>query len=169
MSIDVSLAKRNEGIQYPFEESLSLGTIQYEMGDIHTEGDTEVSGTVMGVDGKILLEGRIDVLLSQLCDRCAEPFERSYRFGFSELFTDGQISEDSDDYPFQSERIDLEKMVQDCIVLQLPSVNLCMETCKGLCPVCGINRNHANCNCNIELSGPFGVLAGLMDRVKEDE
>ena len=38
MSIDVSLAKRNEGVQYPFEENLSLGTIPYEMGDIHTIG-----------------------------------------------------------------------------------------------------------------------------------
>ena len=169
MSIDVSLAKRNEGIPYPFSENLSIGTIPYEMGDIRTKGETAVNGTAMGADGKILLQGSIEVLLSQVCDRCAEPFERSYRFDFSELFTDGQPDEDSDDYPFQSERIDLERMVQDCIVLQLPAVNLCMETCRGLCPVCGINRNHANCNCNIEFSGPFGALAGLMDRMKEDE
>ncbi len=169
MSIDVSLAKRNEGIPYPFSEALTLGTIPFEMGDIHTVGETRIDGTAMGADKKVLLEGTVHVMLSQQCDRCAEPFERSYDFDFSELFTDGQIEEDSDDYPFQSDRIDLEKMVQDCIVLQLPAVNLCMETCKGLCPVCGINRNHATCNCNIEISGPFGVLAGLVDRVKEDE
>ena len=61
MSIDVSLAKRNEGVQYPFEENLSLGTIPYEMGDIHTIGETAVEGTAMGADGKILLNG------SKLC------------------------------------------------------------------------------------------------------
>ena len=169
MSIDVSLAKRNEGIAYPFSETILLGTIPYELGDISTVGETQISGTAIGVDRKILLEGKIRVMLSQLCDRCAEPFQRSYDFEFSDFFNDGQIEEDSDDYPFQSERIDLETMVQDCIVLQLPAINLCVETCRGLCPVCGINRNHAECNCNIEISGPFGSLAGLLDQMKEEE
>ena len=59
------------------------------MGDIHTTGETAVEGTAMGADGKILLNGSVVVLLSQVCDRCAELFEREYRFDFSELFIGG--------------------------------------------------------------------------------
>ena len=31
--------------------------------------------------------------------------------------------------------------------LALPMKPLCREDCRGLCPVCGINRNRETCSC----------------------
>ncbi|RKY75804.1 DUF177 domain-containing protein, partial [candidate division KSB1 bacterium] len=31
--------------------------------------------------------------------------------------------------------------------LEVPAKKLCMEDCKGLCPVCGKNLNTGSCSC----------------------
>jgi len=38
--------------------------------------------------------------------------------------------------------------------LALPMKPLCREDCKGLCPVCGINRNRETCTCQSEWVDP---------------
>ena len=43
--------------------------------------------------------------------------------------------------------------------LALPMKPLCVETCRGLCPACGINLNQASCECDTAWQDPR--LAGL--------
>ena len=40
---------------------------------------------------------------------------------------------------------DLEDLVHDAVLLELPIAPLCREGCRGLCPMCGINRNEKTC------------------------
>jgi uncharacterized protein len=38
---------------------------------------------------------------------------------------------------------------------------VCKETCKGICPVCGANRNEVNCGCDAvrgQVTAPGGVI-----------
>ena len=41
----------------------------------------------------------------------------------------------------------LEDILREQLLLQLPMQHICSETCKGICPVCGLNRNEAACTC----------------------
>ncbi|MBP3372181.1 MAG: DUF177 domain-containing protein [Clostridia bacterium] len=165
MSIDVSLALKNEGVQYPFSEKLELGVIECMYGNFETEGATAVSGTLVAMEGEIYLEGEIEVALVRLCDRCADEYKRSYHLEFKETFTGKKDGDESENYTFADGQVDLVQMVEDYVVLQVPTASLCSEDCKGLCPVCGVNLNRASCNCGAnDQSGPFGMLAGLMDR-----
>ena len=41
----------------------------------------------------------------------------------------------------------LEDILREQLLLQLPMQNVCSETCKGICPVCGANRNEVACGC----------------------
>lgn len=43
--------------------------------------------------------------------------------------------------------LDLDDLALSDILLALPVKNLCKEDCKGLCPVCGVNRNTETCEC----------------------
>jgi uncharacterized protein len=43
--------------------------------------------------------------------------------------------------------IDLDELVREEILLAVPDHVLCSEECKGLCPVCGIDRNVGSCEC----------------------
>ena len=51
-------------------------------------------------------------------------------------------------YPLEGEEVDLELPVRDTVLLDLPAAPLCREDCAGLCPLCGIDRNEADCDCD---------------------
>ena len=54
---------------------------------------------------------------------------------------DGDDDEDPDVIGFAGGEIDVGDEVRDEILLALPINPLCKESCRGLCPVCGGNRN----------------------------
>ncbi len=165
MSIDVSLALKNEGVQYPFSEELTIGVIECVTGDYKTEGAIRVEGMLTAMEGEIYLDGEMEVALVRLCDRCADEYKRSYCLTFKETFTGKKDGDESENYIFADGLVDLTQMVEDYVVLQVPTASLCSEDCKGLCPVCGVNLNRASCNCGANnQTGPFGILAGLVDR-----
>jgi uncharacterized metal-binding protein YceD (DUF177 family) len=69
--------------------------------------------------------------------------------------------EDLDVFPFDGERIDLEPLLREQFVLAVPFAPLCAETCKGLCPQCGIDRNTASCTCEPPIDPRLAALKGL--------
>jgi uncharacterized protein len=61
--------------------------------------------------------------------------------------------------------IDLRQLVREQCYLALPMKPLCREDCKGLCPVCGINRNREACSCDTAWVDPrFDALRKLKER-----
>ena len=61
---------------------------------------------------------------------------------------------------------DLVAALEDEWLLALPQSPRCSEECRGLCPVCGTNRNEAECGCaQPRRENPFDILAQL----KKDE
>lgn len=54
---------------------------------------------------------------------------------------------------FQSE-LDLKSYVWEVLLLNLPERVLCSDGCKGLCPVCGHDRNESECGCKDEGDDP---------------
>jgi len=69
--------------------------------------------------------------------------------------------EDLDVFPFDGERIDLEPLLREQFVLAVPFAPLCAETCKGLCPQCGIDQNTASCSCTPPIDPRLAALKGL--------
>ena len=61
--------------------------------------------------------------------------------------------------------IDLTEMVRQEIILHFPSIQVCSESCKGLCQHCGKNLNTGTCDCKEEETDaqkPFQNLKKLM-------
>jgi uncharacterized protein len=44
----------------------------------------------------------------------------------------------------------LEDILREQVLLDLPMQRVCDEACKGICPVCGKNRNEVSCDCHEE-------------------
>ena len=55
---------------------------------------------------------------------------------------------------YREDKIDLGEVVREQLYLALPMKPLCQEDCKGLCPVCGGNRNREACTCQQEWVDP---------------
>jgi uncharacterized protein len=63
---------------------------------------------------------------------------------------------------FRDDLIDLGQLMREQFVLALPMKPLCLETCKGLCPQCGVNLNQVTCMCTRRWEDPR--LSGLRAR-----
>ncbi len=61
---------------------------------------------------------------------------------------------EDDIFPISADSIDLGPAVHDALALELPLAPLCRESCAGLCPTCGVDRNHARCSCRVERGDP---------------
>lgn len=60
---------------------------------------------------------------------------------------------------YSGDMIDLGQMMREQFYLALPMKPLCEPDCKGLCPVCGKNRNRETCSCESTWVDPrFEVL-----------
>ncbi|CAN5692106.1 hypothetical protein BH24ACT2_BH24ACT2_09900 [soil metagenome] len=132
--------------------------------------EVEVSG--LAVLGSKVAEGkalRIDLLLEALneavvvkgttdatwvgeCRRCLRPLEATLRAPILEIFetdpTEGETQ------PLQRDHIDVEPVIREAVLLELPLAPLCGADCAGLCPQCGTDRNEAECGCAEEASDP---------------
>jgi uncharacterized protein len=71
------------------------------------------------------------------------------------------------DYQFAAEvkgdeTIDLTDSIREDIILSLPMKRLCFPGCKGLCPICGQDRNLSRCGCKrSQGQSPFSNLDSL--------
>ena len=52
------------------------------------------------------------------------------------------------------EYLELSNTFADIIELAKPMNPVCAEQCKGLCPVCGINKNNVSCSCKVYKNEP---------------
>lgn len=124
------------------------------------------SGAPLGVEGVIAVprgaQVELDVLLESVvegvlvsgtavapvegeCSRCLDPIgsdDHDVSVEFTELFAypDSATEEttDSDEiFRLVDDKVDLEPVVRDAVVLALPAAPLCQEDCLGLCPECG--------------------------------
>ena len=69
--------------------------------------------------------------------------------------------DDLDVFAFDGERIDLEPLFREQLVLAVPYAPLCKDDCKGLCPQCGIDRNTDSCACEPPIDPRLAALKGL--------
>ena len=57
-------------------------------------------------------------------------------------------ADDLDLFPYSGEEVDLAPLLREQIILAVPFAPLCSDACRGLCPVCGIDRNTGTCTCD---------------------
>ena len=86
------------------------------------------------VTGRIWTEGHVR------CSRCLAEFGK--RLTVPQFVVHRPLT--SDDI------VDLTPEIRESILLEIPQKPLCSDDCKGLCPVCGIDRNKQDCNCETE-------------------
>ena len=71
---------------------------------------------------------------------------------------------------YREEEIDLAELLREQFYLALPMKPLCAESCKGLCPQCGVNLNVETCACKPQWEDPrlAGLKALITDRKPDD-
>jgi uncharacterized protein len=100
--------------------------------------DLRLESVVEGV----LVSGTATVAIAGECVRCLTPISDKLEIDVQELFVypDSEASEDEASR-LEGDLIDLEPLIRDDVVLELPFQPLCRDDCAGLCVECGADLN----------------------------
>ena len=124
---------------------------------------------------KVRLVGRLDAALELGCSRCLEPFPLVVGVDVDLLYlpvsdntTAGEVRIEESDLRvafYRGDQIDLGQLMHEQFQLALPMKPLCRTDCRGLCAVCGGNRNTTACQCVARWDDPrLAVLKGLLNQ-----
>lgn len=125
----------------------------------------KVQAQVKSFAGSALLDVHLMVTVRMPCDRCFEMTTQERIRNFSHTLV-RELSEEQDDDAYivvPDERLDLDELLTEDILLDMPSKFLCSPDCKGLCPKCGKNLNEGDCACEKrEVDPRLAVLKDLL-------
>ena len=99
------------------------------------------------------------------CARCAK--DVSEEFFYTRVYGIAKkLSSESDEYiEVPDLLLDVAELARSVFYLELPGRVLCREDCKGLCPVCGADKNIKKCTCKTNIgANTLEELKKLLDK-----
>ncbi len=123
----------------------------------HTEPFDVVLSMIGSGKLHITFETKCDIL--GLCDRCLSQVSFQVPVDVDETVevSEGQVVMDEDIGPYSfvdGEDLDIDELILNEILVNFPAKILCQDDCKGICPVCGKNRNIESCDCDDTVLDP---------------
>ena len=161
------------GSEESIDRVFAASAFTSEPGDEYAVTDAVTLRLRLHKDGaNYRLAGTVETRLRLACSRCVEPFDVPVTVSVDLMYLphrvntgegETQISdEDLSTAFYRDEQIDLGLMIREQFQLSLPMKPLCSGTCRGLCPMCGINLNSERCSCDTSWRDPrLAVLAAL--------
>jgi uncharacterized protein len=135
---------RQPGATRAIDTSISASDLG--VADERIAGAVDISlAAVSTIDG-VTVRGTLAIPWQAPCRRCLTEVAGRTLVDVDEVYQD----EVTDDAAFQIEgdQIDLAPAVREYVLLELPAGPLCRSDCQGICPICGIDRNLATCDCD---------------------
>ena len=143
-----------------FDETLEPGAIDFSGEDLEQTTPLRVTGAaelLAHSDGEIRVQGRYTVEMGAQCDRClgralyplTGAFDLYYR-PTSDIAREEEVEIDEGEAEigfYEGGGMNLEDVLREQVLLALPMQRVCSDACKGICPVCGRNRNEGECGC----------------------
>lgn len=146
-----------------FEETFPPGEIDFSTDAVAQSGPLRAEGVaelLASTDGEIRVKGRLSVAMEAECDRCLcraqFPLEAAFDLFYrpsDALAAEQEVAIDEGEAEmgfYAGLGMELEDILREQILLLLPMQRVCSAECKGICPVCGRNRNETSCECRVE-------------------
>lgn len=122
---------------------------------------------------KFTMKGHLSVTLEAPCARCLEPVSFLCDLDFDREFLVGRTAEEQEESMdeetyLDAYYLDVDRLVCNELLVNLPMRILCREDCKGICNRCGTNRNLRTCTCDTaELDPRMSVFQQIFNQFKE--
>ena len=148
----------------PLDEHIDLSDIDFQ-GIYPFVQPVHVKGEIRSLAEVVSMHATATVVFNGVCDRCAEPFEKTLTIPMEHVLVTSLGNADNDELLLvQNYRLELTTLTVSDVLLDLPSKQLCRKDCKGLCPHCGKNLNEGLCGCRVESGDPrLAVLKQLLE------
>lgn len=124
---------------------------------------------IMNSAAGFVAEFNVHYTATFFCARCLDPSSGEYRGNLTLTYVPGKDPHrtaekvdlkrsDLNKIYYTGPQIDVSIGIREAVTLSLPLVTLCADTCAGLCPVCGVNRNKTECQCEPVQTGIFSPI-----------
>ena len=146
--------------------------VEYEGGNLSANGSSypvnegkrlEITVESIG-NGQLSISGQGEYEVVMPCDRCVEdvtvPVQIEFDYTVNEPDGYHELSEDDEEF-MKGYDLDGDTIIHNELIMGLPMKVLCKDDCKGLCPVCGSNRNKGECGCDTFVPDPR--MAAIQD------
>ena len=111
---------------------------------------------------RLVIRGETNLTLAIPCGRCLEEVPTEIHLVIDRTAAFGESEEkDEEDEILCGMELDVDKLIYDEILLELPMKVLCREDCKGICTKCGANLNNETCAC--DRTEPDPRMAAIWD------
>jgi len=153
----------HEEVGYKHEFSFEFDQVQISDDLVlrNFEGIVTIGRTPQG----LILQGDFSAETTLECGRCLNDFDYELNWDFTELyaFNEKSVSE-SDLLLPKDQQIDLQPLIREYALLEIPTKPVCRPNCKGLCAVCGEDLNKNDCgHKDIVNESPFSALKDLLE------
>ena len=123
----------------------------------------EICGKAVAFSGSINIEGHVEAVVDTRCARCLKPLKLNLNVDVNETVGDEGVE-------LEGTILNVDNIVKNNIVVELPIRFLCKDDCKGICSQCGADLNITECNCTHEqIDERFAVLKKLLDSGNKPE
>jgi uncharacterized protein len=174
--VDLKDLDEKISLEGPFEP----GVIDFKGENARQVEPLAWSATAERAGEEIRIAGQLSTVMELSCSRCLEParceiqksFDLFFREHDEDLFDEDDVElseEDTRTAFFAGTQLAIGDILREQVLLALPMKALCRLDCKGLCPVCGMNRNQNTCNCSVEVFSPHMEKLLEIKRRLEDE
>ncbi|HZL57224.1 MAG TPA: DUF177 domain-containing protein [Bryobacteraceae bacterium] len=153
--------KEMEVRKLPFAETWPPGEIDFmdsaavQTAPLVAQGVAEL---LPHTGGEVRVKGKVATSLETECARCLgraafeidTPFDLFYKPATAAPTGEAEVAIDEGEVEmgfYELPGLVLEDILREQVLLQLPMQTVCSETCKGICPACGVNRNETDCAC----------------------
>jgi uncharacterized protein len=169
----LEVSRLREG-QDPFDRVVAAADLPREE-DYRVVAPVELVSRVGRDRANVSVTGTATTTLELDCSRCLEPYRVPVKADFDLRYLPQveapdpgeEIAIDDEDVNtafYKGGVIDIGEMLHEQLYLTLPMKPLCRPDCRGLCPVCGVNRNVASCDCDARWEDPrLAALKALLD------
>lgn len=115
----------------------------------------------------LIFHGNVETTFHTHCVRCLDPMKQTLQVDIKACFLPRELmnrpeyqdqitiyafNEELELYFYQKKEVDLEEFFREQLYLNVDTIPLHTEDCKGLCQVCGINLNRDCCSHNSSVS-----------------
>lgn len=152
---------REVGYKHEFPFEFEQIQISDDLDLHHFEGVATIGRTPQG----LIVQADFSAKTALECVRCLNEHDQNLNWNFTELYAFNQRSvSDSGLIIPEDAHIDLQPLIREYALLEIPIKPLCKPTCKGLCAVCGEDLNVRDCgHRDIAKESPFSVLKDLLE------
>lgn len=123
--------------------------------DVKLAGPVSADFTVTNGGDMILLEGSLGFRVKTQCARCLKDIVLDLTADLDErYYPEGAEGLDEDALTYKFDVVDVTDALRESLLLSVSARALCKPDCKGICPVCGANRNVTPCQCETRSIDP---------------